>query len=123
MTSLISVGTYRNYLYLFYLGEEGFSALLQDVHASRSHAFAKGTYSNLRTQVRAYFAFCVYFARTPLPADVVTIYAYVQFLSRSFKPPTIRNYLSGVKMLHIFHGLPDIFSDDYLLELEMRGIS
>ena len=97
--------------------------MLQDVHASRSHAFAKGTYSNLRTQVRAYFAFCVYFARTPLPADVITIYAYVQFLSRSLKPPTIKNYLSGVKMLHIFHGLPDVFSDDYLLELEMRGIS
>ena len=97
--------------------------MLQDVHASRSHAFAKGTYSNLRTQVRAYFAFCIYFARTPLPADVITIYAYVQFLSRSLKPPTIKNYLSGVKMLHIFHGLPDVFSDDYLLELEMRGIS
>ena len=97
--------------------------MLQDVHVSRSHAFAKGTYSNLRTQVRAYFSFCVHFARNPLPADVVTIYAYVQFLSRSLKPPTIKNYLSGVKMLHIFHGLPDVFSDDYLLELEIRGIS
>ena len=71
----------------------------------------------------AYFSFCVHFARNPLPADVVTIYAYVQFLSRSLKPPTIKNYLSGVKMLHIFHGLPDVFSDDYLLELEIKGIS
>jgi hypothetical protein len=96
---------------------------LKDVYISRSHAFAKGTYSNLRTQIRSYFAFCVYFDRTPLPADVVTIHGYVQFLSRSMKPPTIQNYLSGVKMLHIFHGLPDHFSDDFMLELEMKGIS
>ena len=97
--------------------------MLKDVYISRSHAFAKGTYSNLRTQIRSYFAFCVYFDRTPLPADVVTIHGYVQFLSRSMKPSTIHNYLSGVKMLHIFRGLPDNFSDDFLLALEMKGIS
>ena len=51
-----------------------------------------------------------------------TIHGYVQFLSRSLKPPTIRNYLSGVKMLHIFHGLPDVFSDDFMLDLELKGI-
>ena len=101
----------------------GFHALLEDVHVSRSNAFAKGTYSNLRTQIRSYFAFCVYFQRIPLPADLVTIHGYVQFLSRSVKPPTIKNYLSGVRMLHIFHGLPDIFSKDFMLELEMRGIA
>ena len=101
----------------------GFNALLEDVYVSRANAFAKGTYSNLRTQIRSYFAFCVYFERNPLPADAVTIHGYVQFLSRSLKPPTIKNYLSGVRMLHIFHGLPDIFSDDFMLELEMRGIS
>ena len=99
-----------------------FRALLQDVYVSRKNAFAKGTYSNLRTQVRSYFAFCVYFERDPLPADVDTIHGYVQFLSRSLKPPTIRNYLSGVKMLHIFHGLPDVFSDDFMLDLELKGI-
>lgn len=92
------------------------------MYLSRSNAFAKGTYSNLRTQVRTYFAFCVYFRRNPLPADLVTIHAYAQFLSRSLKPPTIKNYLSGVKMLHIFHGFPDIFSDDFMLELELKGI-
>ena len=93
------------------------------MYISRSNAFAKGTYSNLRTQIRSYFAFCVYFRRSPLPADPVTIHAYVQFLSRTLKPSTIKNYLLGVRMLHIFHGLPDIISDDFMLELEMRGIS
>ena len=109
-------------LFFSFVGTKGFRALLHDVYLSRTNAFAKGTYSNLRTQVRTYFAFCVYFRRNPLPADLVTIHAYAQFLSRSLKPPTIKNYLSGVKMLHFFHGFPDIFSDDFMLELELKGI-
>ena len=68
-------------------------------------------------------AFCVYFHRDPLPADSQTICAYAQFLSRSMKPPTIKNYLSGVKMLHIFLGFEYSHSDDFHLQLVLRGIS
>lgn len=104
------------------VGQRDFRTLLQDVEFSRYNAFATGSYSNLRTQVRSYFAFCVYFQRTPLPADAPTIYAFAQFLSRSIKPPSVKNYLSGVKMLHILHGLPYPYSQDSLLHLELRGI-
>lgn len=90
---------------------------------SRCHAFAQGSYSNLRTQFRSYFSFCVYFGREPLPADAETIYAYAQFLSRSLLPASVRNYLSGVRMLHIFLGLPYVHAQDFLLQLELRGIS
>ena len=90
---------------------------------SRLNAFAKGSFSNLRTQVRCYFTFCVYFKRRPLPADPVTIYAFAQFISRSMVPSTVGNYLSGVKMLHIFHGMEYPHSEDFLLRLELRGIS
>ena len=90
---------------------------------SRRNAFAKGSYSNLRTQARSYFSFCVYFGRTPLPADSKTIYGFVQFISRSMVPSTVRNYLSGVKVLHIFHNLPFPHSEDHLLQLELRGIA
>ena len=38
-------------------------------------------------------------------------------------PASVRNYLSGVRVLHIFHGLPFDRSDDFLLRLELRGIS
>ena len=96
---------------------------MRDVRKSRGHAFAKGTFSNLHTQFRSYFAYTTYFERTSLPADVHTICGYVQFLSRSMKPPSIRNYLSGVKMLHIFLGYEYKFSDDFHLQLVLRGIS
>ena len=65
----------------------------------------------------------MYFKRDPLPANSDTIYGFVQFLSRSMQPRSVRNYLSGVKMLHILHGLSYLGSDDILLQLELRGIS
>ena len=94
-----------------------------DVQLSKNHAFAKGTYSNLHTQFRTYFAFCVYFRRKPLPASSETICAYVQFLSRAIKPPSVRNYLSGVKTLHTLLGHNFDFSEDFHLQLVLRGIS
>lgn len=95
---------------------------MRDVQSTRLHAFARGTYSNLRTQFRCYFGFCVYFQRNPLPATLDTMCGYVQFLSRSITPPSIRNYISGVKMLHIFLGYEYTFSDDFHLHLTIRGI-
>jgi galactose-1-phosphate uridylyltransferase len=106
-----------------FVGRKDFHDLLKDAEISRLHAFAKGSFSNLRTQVRCFFSFCVYFDRTPLPADSNTIYGFVQFISRSMVPSTVRNYLSGVKSLHMFHGLPYPHCEDFLLRLELRGIS
>ena len=93
-----------------------------EVKRSREHAYARGTFSNLNTQFRSYFGFCVYFERDPLPASFRTVSGYVQFLSRTLKPQSIRNYLSGVKMLHIFLGYEYKFSDDFHLQLVFRGI-
>ena len=95
---------------------------MRDVRSTRLSAFAKGTYSNLRTQFRCYLGFCVYFRRTSLPAAIDTICSFAQFLSRSMKPPSIKNYLSGVKMLHIFLGFEYILTDDFHLRLTVRGI-
>lgn len=94
-----------------------------EVQSSKRNAFATGTYSNLFTQFRTYFAYCVYFHRKPLPASANTLCGYVQFLSRAIQPPSIRNYLSGVKTLHSLLGFKYEFSDDFQLQLVLRGIS
>ena len=106
----------------FLLGCGGFQRLLRQADRSRRHAFALGTYSNLQTQFRSYFGFCVYFHRTPLPADLDTVCGYVQFLSRSLKPPSIANYMSGVKLLHILLGYEYGYADNIHLQLLIRGI-
>ena len=48
---------------------------------------------------------------------------YAQFLSHSFVPDSIKNYLSGVKLLHIILGFEYPFSGNILLNLTLRGIS
>ena len=96
---------------------------MEDVGDSKRHAYAEGTFSNLETQFRSYFAFCIYFQRTSLPANSDTICGFVQFLSRSLKPGSVRNYLSGVRTLHSLLGFTYKFSEDFHLQLVMRGIS
>ena len=54
---------------------------------------------------------------------VLTLCGYVQFLSRAIQPPSIRNYLSGVKTLHSLLGFKYEFSDDFQLQLVLRGIA
>ena len=48
----------------------------------------------------------------------MTVCLYVQFLSRTLTPPSIRNYLSGVKLLHL-----SSFTKDFILSLTLRGIA
>lgn len=57
-----------------------------------------------------------------LPASLRTICLYCQFLSRSMTPPSVRNYLSGVKLLHLMLGFefPDLSAHE--LKVTLRGI-
>ena len=107
----------------FFSGHSEFKLLMRDVISSKRQAYANGTYSNLNTQFRSYFSYCVYFQRNPLPADADTICGYAQFLGRSLQPGAISNYLSGVRTLHSFAGLHYDFSEDFHLQLVIKGIS
>ena len=115
-----------NYLYstFFNLGpSRHLRSLKRDMIASSRRAYAQNSWSNLRTQVRAYFLFTSYFSLTPVPASVETMCLYVQFLSRSFRSPqSIRNYISGVKFLHILSGHEYGFTYSGILGLVIRGV-
>ena len=51
--------------------------------------------------------FCTYFGLIALPASIDTLCCFAQCLSRTFKSvQSIRNYVSGVKLLHILHDMP-----------------
>ena len=47
----------------------------------------------------------------------------MQFLSRTLTPASIRNYLNGVKLLHLFTGADYPFTKDFILSLTLRGIA
>lgn len=96
--------------------------LRNDLQRTRRAAFAEGTHKNHVTQWRTYLAFCTYFSLTALPASIDIICLYCQFLSRSFTPVSVRNYVSGVKFLHVASGLDFPSLSSFPLRLTLRGI-
>ena len=47
----------------------------------------------------------------------------MKFLSRTLTPASIRNYLSGVNLLHLFTGADYPFTKYFILSLTLRGIA
>ena len=98
------------------------SKLLGDLKKTRQAVYADATHKNHKTQWRAYLYFGFSFDLKPLPATLDTVCLYCQFLSRSMTPRSIRNYLSGVKLLHVFTGFELPFYDAPELKLTLRGL-
>lgn len=84
--------------------------------------YAPGTHKNHRSQWKSYLAFCLYFDFKPVPANAHVIALYCQFLSRSLSLQSIRNYLSGVKLLHLMAGFDFPFLQSYEVRLTLKGI-
>ncbi len=81
--------------------DAAFQDLLDAARHRRRHAFRPGTQVNHDVQFRLYIAFCVRFRRRDINPSVDTMCAYVEFLARQFtSPASIRNYISGVRLLH-----------------------
>lgn len=86
-------------------------------------AYAEGTRKNLKIQWESFLLFCLYFDLVSLPATTITLQLYAQFLSRSFKSvDSIRNYISGVRKVHLLLGycLDDI--NQFVLNLSLKGL-
>ncbi|XP_078658806.1 uncharacterized protein LOC144904085 [Branchiostoma floridae x Branchiostoma belcheri] len=78
--------------------ETDLSYLREQARRTKFAAFAEGTWSNLRTQLRTYLLFCTFYDITAFPATLDTLETFSQFLSRSFRAPgSIANYISGLK--------------------------
>ena len=85
-------------------------------------AFAAGTHKNHQTQWRAFLLFCSYFQLCPMPASLKTLALYSQFLSHSMIPASVRNYLSGLKLLHLLVGENITIFKSYELTIILRGL-
>lgn len=102
---------------------EDLQKLQLETRESLNSAHAPGTRKNLKTQWKAFFLFCQYYNLKKLPCDVNTICLFAQFLSRSFKSvESIRNYLSGVKILHLLLDLPFPHFETFYFKLFIKGL-
>ena len=98
--------------------------LKKDLKSSRRSAYAVGTLKNLKVQWEAYLMFCIFFGLQKLPSSSNTLSLFAQFLSRSFKAvQSIKNYISGVKTMHLLLGYPVAEINNFIVNLTITGIA
>ena len=67
--------------------------------------------------------FCTAFSVSPFPSSLDTVCCYAQFLSRSFSSvQSIKNYLSGLKLVHVLMGLQFPHLSHFELRLVLKGL-
>ena len=87
-------------------------------------AFADGTNKILKIQWELFKTFCTDFNILALPVSSVDLCLYAQFLANRFKAPqSVRNYVNGVKILHILTETPTDAFVTFELKLFMRGMT
>jgi len=72
--------------------------------------------------VQHIFLVLLYFDFLPLPALIDNLALYAKFPSRSLTPPSVRHYVSGVKLLHVItrHSISQFTS--YELHITLHGL-
>ena len=90
--------------------------------AYRRQAYAENTKKTYNSMSLAYLRFCLYFGRTPVPADSMTIVVYAVFLTRSLKASSIPGYLNIIRLIHLDAGYSDPLIGNFNLSLVKRGI-
>ena len=100
-----------------------FGQLLDEARLLRHAAFAQSTRSTYRSQIIAYLRYCLYFERTPVPADQLTLDGYLAFLARSLNPSSIAGYFNGVRLLHVSVGLPNPLEENWEMSMLKRAFS
>ena len=108
---------------IFCFVDIGLRLIREEVIHSQRAAFATGTCKNLELQWKTFISFCLFFNLTFLPADVDTICNYIQFLSRSFSSvDSIRNYIHGVRVLHLLAGHNVELFKSFEINLLLKGL-
>ncbi len=99
------------------------AALWRETQRRKASAFRPGTLRNHQAMFRMYIGFCIRYNLQDINPSTATICMYAQYLSRSFASArSIRNYVSGVRLLHKFLGIqaPALYS--FELDLVLRSL-
>ncbi len=97
--------------------------LRTQVQDSIRHAYATGTFSNLKSQWRSFLRFTDLHHVVPFPASLDTVMLYAQYLGRTHNVQSIKNYVAGVHTLHKYLGLPFPELSEFLPQLFFKGLA
>ena len=98
--------------------------LENELKNTQTGAYAKGTLKNLVCQWRSFLRFCRKYKIRQWPVKEHTLCLFAQFLAFSFhSQKSVRNYLSGVRTLHVLAKVhpPDL--KDIEIRLTLRGLA
>lgn len=86
-------------------------------------AFAPGSVKNLRCQLRKFLKFVELLGQECFPISVYNLCLYIQFLSCSLSSPqSIRNYVSGLKTIHLLFNVPFPDYNNMFIKLTFKGL-
>lgn len=103
--------------------DQWLAKLHKDTKRSQRSAFASGTVKNLKCQWSKFAKFCQLSGDDTMPVSTDRLCLYIQFLSRTLRSPqSIKNYVSGLKTLHLMLDLsfPSLSSLD--VKLTIKGV-
>lgn len=84
-------------------------------------AYASSTRSTYCSMRNAYLRFCLYFGKSPVPAEKDTLLTYMVFLARSLSASSISSYMNVIRLMHLEAGFENPL-DEFELSLLSRGI-
>ena len=97
--------------------------LEKDLKKTRKRAYSKGILKNLFCQWRSFTRFNAKYNINQWPVDEHTISLYARFLAYTFhSPKSIKNYLYGIRTLHLLLGAVPPNLKDIQVRLTLRGI-
>ncbi len=108
---------------LCFVTDPAINQLKVQLRHTQQAAFAQGTMNNLQIQWNSYFSFCQRFKFVSIPATSQTICLYIQHLANVLKSPdSVRNYLNGVKVLHLLSDASTVAFQSFEVKLTLKGM-
>lgn len=94
-----------------------------EIAQAKRSAYASGTGQNFLTQWRAFLLFCCFCSLNPLPISVNDLCRYIMFLAQNMQVyQTVKNYLNGVRVLHLCHDLPFSLLQHFEVRLVLQSV-
>ena len=98
-----------------------FGSLLRSAELTQSYMYAPDSAKNIKSHLRTYVIFCVYFKRCIMPADADTLVAFSEILSLTCGYPHIKHIMSSVKLLHRSYNV-DFIENDFRVDCALQSL-
>ena len=98
-----------------------FNKILRSAHETQAFLFAPGTRKNIKSHIRQYVLFCIYFNCKIVPAERETLLAFFELFSLTATYEHLKNVHSSIKFLHKSLNKPFI-EDEFQVHTILQSI-